>query len=138
MFRTLSALSAITCAVDAARPMDVIEHIVIFMQENRPYDHYFGTLKGVRGFNDRAALPLANGFNTFYQPIDDANLTEYMLPFRVDAKSTNAICMPAPCMGYTCDIDMYNRGRHDRWNTARDPGMVIARDLHLLFIEFSV
>jgi len=29
-----------------------VEHIVILMQENRPFDHHFGTLRGVRGFND--------------------------------------------------------------------------------------
>ncbi|HEY0463076.1 MAG TPA: alkaline phosphatase family protein, partial [Polyangiaceae bacterium] len=29
-----------------------IEHIVILMQENRSFDHYFGTLRGVRGFGD--------------------------------------------------------------------------------------
>src|SRR5262245_32914868 len=26
-----------------------IEHVVILMQENRSFDHYFGTLRGVRG-----------------------------------------------------------------------------------------
>ncbi len=36
-----------------------VEHIVILMQENRGFDHYFGTLRGVRGFADRHPLPLA-------------------------------------------------------------------------------
>lgn len=35
-----------------------VEHIVIFMQENRSFDHYFGTLSGVRGFADRFPIPL--------------------------------------------------------------------------------
>jgi phospholipase C len=30
-----------------------IEHVVILIQENRSFDHYFGTLSGVRGFGDR-------------------------------------------------------------------------------------
>src|ERR1700694_6331606 len=34
------------------------EHIVILMQENRSFDHCFGTLKGVRGFNDPRAITL--------------------------------------------------------------------------------
>ena len=38
--------------------MDV-EHVVIFMQENRSFDHYFGTLSGVRGFADPLSLDLA-------------------------------------------------------------------------------
>ena len=28
------------------------EHIVLLMQENRSFDHAYGTLRGVRGFND--------------------------------------------------------------------------------------
>ncbi|MGC3094943.1 alkaline phosphatase family protein, partial [Pseudomonas aeruginosa] len=35
-----------------------VEHVVILMQEYRSFDHYFGTLKGVRGFGDRMAIPL--------------------------------------------------------------------------------
>src|SRR5215472_4693355 len=38
--------------------MDV-KHVVILMQENRGFDHYFGTLRGVRGFGDRFPIPLA-------------------------------------------------------------------------------
>ena len=36
------------------------EHIVILMQENRSFDHMFGTLRGVRGFNDPRAIRLPN------------------------------------------------------------------------------
>ena len=36
--------------------IDDVKHVVIFMQENRPFDHYFGTLGGVRGFNDRTSV----------------------------------------------------------------------------------
>jgi phospholipase C len=31
-----------------------IKHVVILMQENRSFDHYFGTMPGVRGFGDTA------------------------------------------------------------------------------------
>jgi len=50
-----------------------MEHIVIFMQENRPFDHYYGTLQGVRGFNDRAAPELPNGATPFYQPLSNSS-----------------------------------------------------------------
>lgn len=98
-----------------------IEHIIIFMQENRAFDHYFGTLKGVRGFNDRFANPLASGLNSFFQPVS-SNLHEYQLPWPLDTTSTSAMCMDAPEMDYTCDIKMWNHGHYDAWNTARDPG----------------
>ena len=60
-----------------------VEHIVILMQENRPFDHHFGTLRGVRGFNDPRAvsihLPLQNGTGTtpasvFLQPAGAAHV----------------------------------------------------------------
>ncbi|HMG54004.1 MAG TPA: alkaline phosphatase family protein, partial [Kofleriaceae bacterium] len=35
-----------------------VEHVVILMQENRSFDHYFGTLNGVRGFGDRFPIPV--------------------------------------------------------------------------------
>jgi len=39
-----------------------IEHIVILTQENRSFDHYFGTMHGVRGFSDRFAIPVPDAF----------------------------------------------------------------------------
>jgi phospholipase C len=60
----LGAFPAIARAL--AIPADVrtgtirdVEHVVILMQENRGFDHYFGTLRGVRGFGDRFPIPLA-------------------------------------------------------------------------------
>jgi phospholipase C len=36
------------------------EHIVILMQERRSFDYTYGTLRGVRGFNDPRAVTLPN------------------------------------------------------------------------------
>ena len=38
-----------------------VRHVVILMQENRSFDHYFGTLPGVRGFADPHPAPTAAG-----------------------------------------------------------------------------
>ncbi len=38
-----------------------VQHVVILMQENRSFDHYFGHLNGVRGFNDPRALKRQDG-----------------------------------------------------------------------------
>ena len=64
--------------------MQDIKHVVILMQENRSVDHYYGTMRGVRGFGDPAALTLANGDSVFHQP--DAARTDggYLLPYHVD------------------------------------------------------
>ena len=45
-----------------------VEHVVILMQENRSFDHYFGSLRGVRGFNDPRPHILSNGKPVWYQP----------------------------------------------------------------------
>ncbi|MCX7207552.1 MAG: phospholipase C, phosphocholine-specific [Proteobacteria bacterium] len=65
-----------------------VEHIVIFMQENRSFDHYFGSLSGVRGFDDPRAITLPSGKPVWYQP--DAN-GGHVLPFHFDAKNTSAL-----------------------------------------------
>ncbi|WP_299704456.1 alkaline phosphatase family protein, partial [Caballeronia sp.] len=38
--------------------IDDIQHFVVLMLENRSFDHYFGTLSGVRGYGDRFPIPL--------------------------------------------------------------------------------
>jgi phospholipase C len=41
---------------------------MIVMQENRSFDHYFGTMRGVRGFGDRSTITLPGGLSVFEQP----------------------------------------------------------------------
>ncbi len=45
-----------------------VKHVVVLMQENRSFDHYFGSLKGVRGFGDRSTITLPGGLSVFQQP----------------------------------------------------------------------
>src|ERR1700748_1797630 len=66
------------------------EHVVILMQENRSFDHTFGTLQGVRGFNDPRALRLANGNSVFVQT--DASGDSYA-PWRLDIRDTRVTWM---------------------------------------------
>jgi len=106
----------------AAKLKQNVDHIVIFMQENRAFDHYYGTLQGVRGFNDRVSIPMRNKMpSSFYQPIG-SGADEVMLPFRVNKDKTSAMCMDAPEMDYECDMKIIDKGLFDSWNTARDPG----------------
>jgi phospholipase C len=53
-----SIARAAAIAPDArTRSLQDLQHIVVLMQENRSFDHYFGTLPGVRGFGDRFVPP---------------------------------------------------------------------------------
>jgi len=60
-----------------------VKHVVILMQENRSFDHYFGTLHGVRGFGDKQVLTYQDGHTIFQQP--DAARTDlgYLLPYNL-------------------------------------------------------
>ena len=67
-----------------------VEHIVILTQEKRSFDHYFGTLNGVRGFADRFPVPVADsagivGKNVWVQPNPGATgAPTAITPFRLD------------------------------------------------------
>ena len=99
-----------------------VQHVVIFMQENRSFDHYFGSMAGVRGFADRVPAPLPGGQDKVWrQP--DASEAGYMLPFHIDTARTSGMCMHAPAMSYPVDSAIWNGGRFDAWNTAREPGL---------------
>ncbi len=86
--------------------LGTIEHVVIFMQENRSFDHYYGTLRGVRGFNDPAAVTLPNGNPVFQQP----NGAGYVLPFRVDDQF-----LSGTAHDWTSGHAAWNSGRSDQW-----------------------
>ena len=58
-----------------------VRHVVIFMQENRAFDDYFGALSGVRGFGDSAAMMLRTGASVFHQP----SAMGEVLPFHTTA-----------------------------------------------------
>ena len=58
-------------AVASEQGLKDIKHIVLFMQENRAFDHYFGTMEGVRGFQDpNVHISKNTGKDVFHQPVD--------------------------------------------------------------------
>jgi phospholipase C len=73
----------------ASGSLSDVEHVVVLMQENRSFDHYYGTVKGVRGFGDRSAIVLPNGQDVFHQPDSGRSDGKYLLPFRVDTSKVD-------------------------------------------------
>jgi phospholipase C len=67
-----------------------LKHVVILMQENRSFDHYYGTLRGVRGFADKQVLKYQNGTTIFDQPDKKRTDLGYLLPFHMDSTKVNA------------------------------------------------
>jgi phospholipase C len=91
-----------------------IKHVVLLMQENRSFDHYFGTLAGVRGFGDLHAPILSNGMSVFHQP-DSENPKGYLLPFHLDSLSTSAQKIPSTSHAWAVQHRAWNSGRMDQW-----------------------
>jgi len=83
-----------------------VRHVVILMNENRSFDHYFGTLHGVRGFNDRNALCFTNKFTDFYQPTGAG----YELPFH-----TSIQCLADLNHTWPVTHATVNGGKNDQW-----------------------
>jgi len=91
-----------------------IKHVVILMQENRSFDHYFGTLPNVRGFSDPTAIELSTGKPVFYQP-DPQNPDGYLLPFHLDTQTTSAQAQPSTSHAYTVQHSAWNGGLMNNW-----------------------
>jgi phospholipase C len=82
-----------------------VEHVVILMQENRSFDHYYGTLRGVRGFGDPRPIDLPSGQPVWKQPT--LNGASSVSPFHLDTATTRAETMR--------DLDHSWKGSHARW-----------------------
>ena len=91
--------------------MDV-EHVVILMQENRSFDHYFGTMMGVRGFGDRFTIPLPNGLNVWQQ--SDAN-GKPLLPYHLDQSQGNAQRVDGTPHSWGDAQSAWDGGRMNQW-----------------------
>ena len=109
-----SAISGGTSTSSACATVNSIDHVVIFTQENRSFDHYFGSYRGVRGFSDQAA--------SFQQP-DPSNTTStpagILMPFHLDTSKMNSAC--------THDIDHGWVPQHQSWNNGVMNGFVTSR-----------
>ncbi|MFT4074382.1 MAG: phospholipase C, phosphocholine-specific [Asticcacaulis sp.] len=97
--------------------MDV-EHVVIFMQENRAFDHYFGTFAGVRGQGDPRPLRLRNGHSAWRQPSDE-HPDGYVMPYWADSKSQNAYVVGGGDQGHEQAVVIVNGGHFDQWGVSR-------------------
>ncbi|QJE95532.1 phosphocholine-specific phospholipase C [Luteolibacter luteus] len=88
------------------------EHVVILMQENRSFDHAFGTLRGVRGFDDPRAITIPGGKPVWLQT--DVKGDTYA-PFGLkihESSSTWMSCLPH---SRYAEVAAGNDGKHDRW-----------------------
>jgi phospholipase C len=95
------------------------EHVVILMQENRSFDHCYGSLQGVRGFSDPRAIRLPDK-NSVWLQRNAAGQT--YIPFRLNIKDTKATWMGSLPHSWTDQVDARNEGKYDGWLEAKKSG----------------
>ncbi|MFE0511853.1 phosphocholine-specific phospholipase C [Streptomyces sp. NPDC058964] len=89
-----------------------VEHIVVLMQENRSFDHYFGSLAGVRGFGDpRPVVTRPDGRPVWYQ----SDGTKDLLPFHPDADDLGLAFIQDLPHGWNDGHAAFDGGRYDKW-----------------------
>ena len=88
------------------------EHIVILMQENRSFDHVYGTLRGVRGYNDPRAIDLPNKNKVWLQSNEKG---ETYCPFHLDIKETKSTWMHSLPHSWKNQVNARNDGKFDQW-----------------------
>ncbi|MFJ8198164.1 phosphocholine-specific phospholipase C [Streptomyces sp. NPDC096152] len=119
-----TALTALSGSIERAAALPAnhrtgsiedVEHIVVLMQENRSFDHYFGTLGGVRGFGDPRPVTLPNGKPVWHQ----SDGTKDVLPFHPDADDLGLAFIQDLPHGWNDGHQAFNQGKYDQWVPAK-------------------
>ncbi len=133
-----SLLNRIAEAAPAGSLEDV-EHVIFLMQENRSFDHYFGTLRGVQGFGDESALKQRDGSSIFEQKDGEGNP---VLPFPIrqaaHAQSMNGENVDALNHDWEGGTKALNHGWCDQWIPAKTSSTMAHYDRQDLPFQFEL
>src|SRR6478736_4458634 len=110
------------------------EHIVFLMQENRSFDHAFGTLQGVRGFNDPRAITLPDK-NKVWAQTNAAG--ETYAPFRLNLKDSRITWLGSLPHSWDDMTMARNEGHHDKWLDAKRSGREECKNMPLTMGHFT-
>ncbi len=94
-----------------SRSIRDVEHVVVLMQENRSFDHYFGTMRGVRGYGDPRAVRLPSGKSVFHQPDGPGEV----LPFHPRVADAGMAFLEDLDHSWNGGHRVLNHGRYDQW-----------------------
>jgi phospholipase C len=108
----MSIQKAMAISADPGSTFYDAEHVVFLMQENRSFDHMFGTLRGVRGFNDPRTKTLPNQNKVWLQNDDKGNT---YAPFHVDINKTKITWQGGLPHSWSDQVAARNKGKYDKW-----------------------
>ena len=98
-------------AHNASKSIQDVAHIVVLMQENRSFDHYFGAFPGVWGFGDRFTVPLPDGRCVWQQ----SNGHRLITPYHLDQSAGNAQRVAGTPHSWSDAQAAWNHGRMTEW-----------------------
>jgi len=110
------------------------EHIVFLMQENRSFDHCFGTLQGVRGFNDPRFITLPDNNPVWLQTNAEGKT---FAPFRLNIKDTKATWIGGLPHSWPDQVDARNDGKYDKWLIAKEFGYKEHKDFPMTMGHYT-
>ncbi|MDC7676651.1 phosphocholine-specific phospholipase C [Asticcacaulis machinosus] len=129
--RTLLKAAAAFAAFPAiARALDIpakvrtgtikdVEYIVILMQENRSFDHYFGAMNGVQGFGDRFPIPAIGNRTVFAQPREE-DQARLIAPFALNTtKDFRLMRVEGTPHSFKDAQAAWDHGRMSNWPAAK-------------------
>lgn len=94
--------------------LEDVEHIVVLMQENRSFDHYFGHLSGVRGVGDRHPVRSPDGSPVWSQWRKKKGEGRIM-PFQLRTHVSSAQCVLDLDHSWKPTHAAINAGWNDQW-----------------------
>ncbi|SFW33780.1 phospholipase C [Sinomicrobium oceani] len=121
-----SIQKALAINPDEGTSFEDAEHVVLLMQENRSFDHCFGTLKGVRGYNDPRAIALPDKNPVWMQRNSKG---ETYVPFRLNMQETKATWMGDLPHSWENQVDARNHGKYDKWLVAKQTWRKAYKDI---------
>ncbi|WP_269855626.1 phosphocholine-specific phospholipase C [Streptomyces sp. RPT161] len=104
--------------------LDDVEHVVILMQENRSFDHYYGTLNGVRGYRDTSLVRLPNGSDVLHQKLLGKLGGTTLLPWHLDTSTSDAQRI--------FDLDHSWDGTHSAWANGQYTNWIPAKSWYTM------
>jgi phospholipase C len=108
----MSLQKAMAISADPGSTFYDAEHVVILMQENRSFDHMFGKMKGVRGFNDPRTFVQPDKNKVWLQK--DAEGNTYA-PFHIDINKTRITWQGGLPHSWNDQLAARNGGKYDKW-----------------------
>ncbi len=103
-----------------------VEHVVILTQENRSFDHYFGSMPGVRGFADPFPIPVPDRPGIVGRTVwNQRNVSLFPLPPAISSFHLNTtqhfeyMRVEGTNHGWQDAQAAWNHGRLDRWTYAK-------------------